>query len=123
MHRFVSYGRLGFVIIAIGIIYLLVQRPEIRDSYANWDKYAHAVAFLLVWFALRWSLSWPVMQLTVLSAALGGAVEIHQMFLPGFNPSWADWAADLGGIAVAVGIFGVFRTLSSSVRAAVGRER
>ena len=58
-----------------------------------------------MWWALRWALAWCPLPLALLSAALGGAVEIHQMFLPGFTPSWAYWAADLLGIGLAVALF------------------
>lgn len=94
--------RLLLVVVALGVAYQLVQWPEVRALYSAEDKWAHGSAFFAVWWALRWALDWRLLSLALLSAALGGAIEIHQMFLPGFMPSWADWAADLLGIAFAV---------------------
>ena len=93
--------RLFLVALLMWIGYQVVQWPSVRVLYSADDKWAHAAAFFAVWWALRWALGWRAMPLAVLSAALGGAVEVHQMYLPGFSPSWADWGADLLGIAVA----------------------
>lgn len=97
--------RLLLVALVMGVAYQVVQWPEIRPLYSAEDKWAHGLAFFTVWWALRWALAWRSISLALLSAALGGAVEIHQIFLPGFTPSWADWAADLVGIALAVALF------------------
>lgn len=85
--------------------YGVSQLAAVRVMYAPWEKYAHAFAFFSVWWALRWSLRWRPLNVALFSAALGGAVEVHQMFLPGFTPSWADWSADLAGIALAVALW------------------
>lgn len=82
--------------------YLVVQLQPVREQYQHWDKFAHAVAFFTIYLCLRWSLGFPVFVLVALSAVLGAAVELHQFFLPGFTPSFADWLADLSGIFVAV---------------------
>lgn len=111
-------ARLLLVALVMGTAYQIVQWPEIRTLYSAEDKWAHGLAFFSVWWALRWALKWNPLPLTVLSAALGGAVEIHQMVLPGFNPSWADWAADLAGIALAVGLFAVIRRGKGPIAAA-----
>ena len=98
--------RLLACLVLLGLAYQVAQWPPMRNMYSPWDKYAHAFAFFWVWWALRWSLSWQPMHLALVSAALGGAVEIHQIFLPGFTPSWGDWAADLGGISLALALWG-----------------
>ena len=98
-------ARLLLVALLLGVAYQVVQWPEIRPLYSAEDKWAHGLAFFSVWWMLRWALAWRPVSLALISAALGGAVEIHQMFLPGFSPSWADWGADLVGIALAVALF------------------
>jgi VanZ family protein len=81
----------------------------VRVLYSADDKWAHAAAFFAVWWALRWALGWRALPLALLSAALGAAVEVHQMYLPGFVPSWADWGADLLGIAAALSLFALWK--------------
>ncbi len=97
--------RLVLVFLLMWASYQVVQWPEARAVYSAEDKWAHGSAFFAVWWALRWALTWRPLPLALLSATLGGAIEIHQMFLPGFSPSWADWGADLAGIAFAVTMF------------------
>lgn len=89
------------VALCLWVGYQVVQWPSVRVMYSADDKWAHAAAFFAVWCALRWALAWSGLQLALLSAALGAAIEVHQRFLPGFNPSWGDWAADLAGIGAA----------------------
>ena len=96
-----SRMRLALVGLAIWMGYEAAQWPSMRAFYSAEDKWAHGAAFFAVWFALRWATAWRPVTLALASAALGGAVEVHQMFLPGFSPSWADWGADLLGISLA----------------------
>ena len=103
--------RVRLLVVALGlwVAYQMVQWPSLRAIYSAEDKWAHGLAFFAVWWALRWATVWRPWSLVVVSAVLGGAIEIHQMFLPGFSPSWADWAADLAGIAVAWTLYGLWR--------------
>ncbi|AOW13946.1 hypothetical protein LPB72_00845 [Hydrogenophaga crassostreae] len=94
-------AKLLLVALFMWIGYQIVQWPAMRVLYSAEDKWAHGAAFFAVWFALRWATTWRVGTLALVGAGLGGAVEIHQMFLPGFSPSWADWGADLLGIGLA----------------------
>lgn len=96
-----SRTRQLLVALCLWVGYQVVQAPAMRALYSADDKWAHGAAFFSVWFALRWATDWRPGMLALVSAALGGAVEVHQMFLPGFNPSWADWGADLLGITLA----------------------
>ena len=98
MKRLLRLGLCG-VLLLIG--YQLVRHPALRVYYAPWDKFAHATAFFTVWWMLFWASRWPAVWVSLLAAFLGGAIEIHQMFLIGFSPSWSDWMADLAGIALA----------------------
>lgn len=104
-----SRTRLFLVALGMGVGYQIVQWPAVRAIYSAEDKWAHGVAFFAVWWALRWATGWRPWRLALLSAGLGAAVEVHQMFLPGFSPSWGDWAADLAGIALALALFAVWR--------------
>ena len=104
-----STRRLTLVLLLMWLGYQVVQWPAVRAMYSAQDKWAHAAAFFAVWWALRWALNWRMLPLAVLSAFLGGAVEVHQMYLPGFMPSWADWGADLVGISVACCLFALLR--------------
>lgn len=103
----VSKVRLLLVAVFMAVGYEIVQWPSVRALYSAEDKWAHAAAFFAVWWALRWATNWRPAVLVVSSAALGGAVEVHQIFLPGFNPSWADWGADWLGILAACTLFAV----------------
>lgn len=103
-----SPTKLLLVAMVMWIGYQIVQWPSMRVLYSAEDKWAHGAAFFAVWFALRWATTWRPGMLALVSAALGGAVEVHQMFLPGFSPSWADWGADLLGIALAWALVAAF---------------
>lgn len=83
--------------------YQLSRWQVLRNVYANWDKPVHAVTFFLVWWVLRWTLTWPAWVIAVLALVGGAGVEIHQIFLPGFTPSVADWLADAVGVLLAYG--------------------
>jgi hypothetical protein len=108
-HTMKPRTRILLVALLIWTGYQIVQWTSMRALYSAEDKWAHGAAFFAVWWALRWALGWRLLPLAVLSAALGGAVEVHQMFLPGFDPSWADWGADLVGITLACTSFALLR--------------
>lgn len=93
--------RVLLVAVILFTVYQVVQLKDMRGLYYRWDKLAHGLAFAWVYMALAWALRWRGLWLALLAAALGGAVELHQFFLPGFEPSWGDWAADLAGVALA----------------------
>lgn len=93
--------RLLLLATVLGPLYWMTLQATVRSVYAPWDKLAHALAFFAVWWALRWSLNWKGSWLFITSMALGASVELHQMFLPGFEPSLADWAADAVGVGLA----------------------
>jgi hypothetical protein len=103
-----SPTKLLLVAMVMWIGYQIVQWPSMRVLYSAEDKWAHGAAFFAVWFALRWATAWRPGTLALISSGLGGAVEIHQVFLPGFSPSWADWGADLLGIGLAWALAAAF---------------
>lgn len=99
-----SLARLTGVLLLLALAYGMAMWQPVRNWYAPpWDKLAHAVVFALVYAGLAWALRWRLWPLAGLAAALGAVVELHQVFLPGFNPSLEDWLADLVGIGLAAG--------------------
>lgn len=98
-----SLARLTGVLLLLALAYGVAMWQPVRNWYAPpWDKLAHAVVFALVYAGLAWALRWRPWRLALLAAAMGAAVEVHQLFLPGFNASLDDWLADLLGIGLAV---------------------
>lgn len=97
-----SLLRLTSLMLLLALAYAVAMVPPVRNWYAPpFDKLAHAVVFALVYLGLAWALRWRVWPLVVLAGAMGAAVELHQLFLPGFNAGLDDWLADLVGIGVA----------------------
>lgn len=89
---------------AIGVsaaVFTVAQVGLLRPFYAQWDKGAHFLCFLATWWVFHRVLGMGRVVALVLAAALGAFIEVHQIGLPGFNPSWSDFAADLAGIAAA----------------------
>lgn len=111
------FARLASVLLALAVAYAFAVWQPVRAIYSPVDKLAHALVFALVFFALAWALrgvsGW---RLALLAAALGGAVELQQMWVPRFTASWEDWFADLAGIGAAWAVFGAV----GQVRAAMG---
>lgn len=66
-----------------------------------WDKLAHAGVFALLAVAIALSFGgwgWRMSALGLLGALLVGLLdEWHQMFLPGRQAGWDDFAADASG--------------------------
>jgi VanZ family protein len=79
-------------------------------SGVPYDKVAHVIefgvlAFLLAWVIARWRGDAAVMAgvaaVSVAAAlAYGVSDELHQAFVPGRDPSWADLATDAAGAIV-----------------------
>lgn len=103
--RMVIPWRVALVTALFALAYGAALSQPVRAWYSSWDKWAHAVVFAAVYIALVWSLRGRPWVLALLAAGLGGAVEVHQMLMPGFSPSVWDWLADLAGIGV--GIFAI----------------
>lgn len=95
--------RLGGLVLLMALSYTVALAQPVRHWYADADKLAHALAFAGVYAGLMWALrGWPWWVVALLAIGLGAAVEVHQMFLPGYTPSVGDWGADALGVAVAV---------------------
>lgn len=93
--------RLAWMALLLALAYALAMWGPVRDGYRDVDKLAHALVFAGVYGGLAWALRWRPWALAALAWALGAAVEVHQLFLPGFTASWADWLADAVGIVLA----------------------
>ena len=115
-------ARLSGVLILLTLAYGLAMWQPVRDVYSPLDKLAHGAVFFVVVGALAWALrGWSIWKLGLLAAALGGAVELQQWFVPRFTASWEDWLADLVGIGAAMAVIGAWRQIRASV-AATHRE-
>lgn len=109
--------RLSCVMLVFAAAYAAAMWQPVRDVYSPMDKLAHTGVFFLVYLAIDWALlDWPDWKLVLLSAGLGGAVEIQQMFVPRFTASWRDWLADLVGIGAALAAQLIWRQFWGSVR-------
>ncbi len=68
---------------------------------APWDKLLHLATYAVLAFSLGYGSGWrglPLVLLAFLGAAGAGALdEWHQASLPGRQPGWADWVADVTG--------------------------
>lgn len=77
----------------------------------SYDKFAHAVVFVFVFALLLWTLSGRPLYAAILGVTFGGLVEIHQFFMSGFDPSLADWLADIVGILFGLYLHSLFRSV------------
>lgn len=80
-----------------------------------WDKLAHTVVFALLAWAIGVASGLAGRQR--LGIAFFGAVligvfdEWHQMYLPGREPGWIDFAADAAGSFIGTAILGARRAI------------
>ena len=93
--------RLAVVAVLLAGAYALALWQPVRAWYSEIDKLAHGVVFAGVFVLLVWALPWRLWAVALLALAAGGAVELHQLLLPGFTASWADWLANGMGIGLA----------------------
>jgi len=66
-----------------------------------YDKLAHALLFGCIFLVLDSALALPLWLALLIPLLVSGADEIHQLFLPGRQPSLADWLAGVCGVALA----------------------
>jgi VanZ family protein len=110
------------------LIFALSSIPNQVESPSRlpFDKVAHVVEFavlaaLAFWIAARarwrrWRLPALAAAAIVFAVAYGGTDEVHQVFVPGRDPSWTDLAADaLGAAAGAAGALFVWRSTAGHV--------
>ena len=80
-------------------VFYLSQVELLRPLYAQWDKAAHFLCFLTLWWVFHRVLGMGRGIASLLAATLGAFIEVHQIGQPSFDPSWADFLADLVGIS------------------------
>ncbi len=115
--------RWASVVAALLVGYLCIQNAPLRAIYSPIDKFSHAAAFFLVWWILCWVTRWDLRWNVVLASLLGAAIEVHQMFLPGFTPSWADWFADMVGVLLAYSTHIVWNSQPNKLVMTVAKDR
>ena len=84
--------------IVIAVLALLPATMPLPST--GWDKSNHALAFVaLAWLGCA---CWPAVTWRVIAglAVYGGAIEIAQTFTETRMGEWADWIADLAGLAL-----------------------
>jgi len=72
--------------------------------FAGSDKVVHAGLYAVLGVALglgrvRSALPPPHLVLILVGALYGATDELHQVFVRGRSPDWADWVADVVGVA------------------------
>jgi VanZ family protein len=94
------------------------------DLAAHCTAYAGLVLILCIALAGPGPATWPTPLLAVaFGLTLGAALELVQAFLPWRTCSLADFAANIGGMAVASGSWSVWRALSARGRPALMGKR
>ena len=95
--------------VVMTVLLALMIGPRAEPSGLIWDKAAHFIAFGLI----LWSLGvlfrrMPRVIAAAVAIAIGGAVEVIQSYT-GRDPSWADFLADILGVAAALLAWAVWR--------------
>jgi len=80
----------------MGLVYYLssLTNPPTPLHFENADKVAHLTEYAIL-------AALPVLGLTAVYAALD---EVHQSFVPGRDASPWDWAADVAGVLLVLGL-------------------
>jgi VanZ family protein len=80
------------------------SNPTMPYLFAGSDKVAHAGLYAVLGMALglgrvRSAMPPPHLVLILVGALYGATDELHQTFVRGRSPDWADWLADVVGVA------------------------
>jgi VanZ family protein len=81
------------------------SNPTMPYLFAGSDKVVHAGLYAVLGMALgfgrvRSAAPPPHLLLIFVGALYGVTDELHQMFVRGRSPDWADWVADLVGVVI-----------------------
>ncbi len=94
--------RLAIVVVAAMTAYAALASPYLRFlSVPPMDKALHVSASFVLALLLRWSLGLPLVIVMLLTAAIGGGVELLQFVIPHRNPGLDDFLADVAGAVIA----------------------
>jgi VanZ family protein len=95
------------VVLTLVICYLALTPTPPQEASFGWDKANHTLAFLALTLAgclglrgTRRGMLWVLLG----AFALGCAIELVQLFVPGRSCEWQDLLADSAGIALGLGI-------------------
>lgn len=93
--------------LAVGLLcmtalFLLGAQPfAVGIVSSPYDKLAHALLFGCIFLVVDSALALPLWLALLIPLLVSGADEFHQLFLPGRQPSLADWLAGVCGVALA----------------------
>lgn len=94
--------RLALVAVAAIAAYAALASPYLRFlSVPPMDKALHVSASFVLALLLRWSLGLPLAIVLLLTAGIGGGVELLQYVIPHRNPGLDDFLADVAGAVIA----------------------
>jgi hypothetical protein len=94
--------RLALVAVAAIAAYAALASPYLRFlSVPPMDKALHVSASFVIALLLRWSLGLPLAAVLLLTAGIGGGVELLQYVIPHRNPGLDDFLADVAGAVIA----------------------
>jgi len=95
------------LLLAAAVLYLALIPMPPHELSLGWDKVNHAAAFTALTVASvfasggsRRTLLWALLGVF----ALGGAIEILQLFVPSRSSEWADLLADVVGMCVGLAV-------------------
>lgn len=94
--------RIGFALSVLAVLLLSLLPAERLPEVRLWDKLAHMIAYAEI--AALGALGFPAQRATMAMlagvAALGGAIEIGQIYVPGRSGDLLDFAVNcLGALA------------------------
>ena len=97
-------------LIAIMVLLLGPATPvELDPAYPSGDKIAHFVAFgALLWTFGVLAPEQRRLVLALIAVLAGGLIEIIQGWT-GRDAEWLDFAADVAGVATALGVWAIWR--------------
>ncbi len=94
--------RLALVTVVAIAAYAALASPYLLFlSVPPMDKALHVSASIGIALLLRWSLGLPLAAVLLLTAAIGGGVELLQYVIPHRNPGLDDFLADVAGAVIA----------------------
>lgn len=89
-----------FSITLVTVLWLALTPAPPTTVDLGWDKANHATAFLVL--TLLCDIAWPARwwRNAIGLVAVGGLIEIVQLYVPNRSAEWADLGADTVGIVV-----------------------
>jgi VanZ family protein len=92
------------------VLFLLSAVPDLRAGFGipYGDKFGHLALYGVLGVALAWGRNRapgviPHVLLLALGALYGISDEFHQMYVPGRQPDFVDWIADVVGLSIGYG--------------------